>query len=52
VPFTLVGQDLERISHYEAGLQRALQSAYAMLEQRRARRAAAAVPACPPALDD
>src|SRR5580704_902419 len=48
VPFTLVGQDLERISHYEAGLQRALQSAYAMLEQRRARRAAEAVPAAAP----
>ena len=47
VPFTLAGQDLERITRYEAALQRSLQSAYAMLEQRKARRAEAASAAPP-----
>jgi hypothetical protein len=47
VPFALAGRDVERVSRYETALQRSLQSAYAMLEQRKARRAEAASAAPP-----
>jgi hypothetical protein len=40
VPFTLANHELERLSRYEAGLQRSLQHAYALLERRQAHRAA------------
>ena len=41
VPISRAAQELERISRYEAALERLIQRAYAALERRQARRAAA-----------
>ncbi|HKF71795.1 MAG TPA: hypothetical protein VKB68_08595 [Stellaceae bacterium] len=41
VPVSRAAQELERISRYEAALERLIQRAYAALERRQARRAAA-----------
>jgi len=40
VPFTLANRELERLSRYEAGLQRSLERAYVLLERRQTQRAA------------
>jgi hypothetical protein len=45
VPISRAAQELERISRYEAALERLIQRAYAALERRQARRAAEQAPA-------